>query len=265
MKPRRNVVGLHAAEAALRHGPERIVAAWVDAGRLDDRLARVLDRLRAAGIKPQGVNKSRLDSLAEGQAHQGVVIEVIAPDELGENALRTALETPGPLPLLLVLDHLQDPHNFGACLRTADAAGVQGVVLTKDQSVGITPVVAKVASGAAETMPVYRVTNLARALGWFKAAGIWVVGAAGEAGQTAYDADLRLPLALVMGAEGKGLRRLTREYCDFLVSLPMLGQVASLNVSVAAGILLYEAVRQRRGLGWPVLTRWGHLPDSGSG
>ncbi len=248
MKTRRHVVGLHAVEAALQHGPERIVSAWIDATRTDDRLARLIKGLQALGLKPQRVNKARLDILAEGQSHQGVVLEVIMPGELGENELRSALETTGTLPLFLVLDHLQDPHNFGACLRTADAAGVHGVVLTKDQSVGITPVVAKVASGAAETMPVYRVTNLARALSWLKSAGIWVAGAAGEAERTIYEADLRLPLALVMGAEGKGLRRLTKECCDFLVSIPMLGQVESLNVSVATGVLLYEVVRQRRTL-----------------
>lgn len=167
------------------------------------------------------------------------------PDRLGENELRTVLESPGSLPLFLVLDHIQDPHNFGACLRTADAAGVQGVILTKDQSVGITPVVAKVASGAAESMPVYQVTNLARALTWLKEAGIWVVGAAGEAARTVYESDLNRPLALVMGAEGKGLRRLTRDTCDYLVRIPMAGQVESLNVSVATGVLLFEAVRQR--------------------
>jgi 23S rRNA (guanosine2251-2'-O)-methyltransferase len=248
MKPRRHVAGLHAAEAALQQSPERIVAAWADTARRDDRLGRLLDQLRAMGVKPQSVNKSRLDILAGGQGHQGVVIELIAPAELGENELQIALESPGAVPLFLVLDHVQDPHNLGACLRTADAAGVQGVVLTKDQSAAITPVVAKVASGAAETMPVYRVTNLARSLTWFKTAGIWVVGAAGEAAQCSHDANLSMPLALIMGAEDKGLRRLTRESCDFLVSLPMLGQVSSLNVSVAAGILLYEAVRQRRAL-----------------
>jgi 23S rRNA (guanosine2251-2'-O)-methyltransferase len=144
------------------------------------------------------------------------------------------------------LDHVQDPHNFGACLRTADAAGVQGVVLTKDQSAGMTTTVAKVASGAAETMPIYRVTNLARALDWFKESGIWVAGAAGEAAESLYETDLTLPLALVMGAEGQGLRRLTRERCDLLVSIPMAGQVESLNVSVATGVLLFEALRQRR-------------------
>jgi 23S rRNA (guanosine2251-2'-O)-methyltransferase len=169
------------------------------------------------------------------------------PADLGENELRTALESLGPMPLFLVLDHVQDPHNLGACLRTADAAGVQGVITTKDQAAGLSPVVAKVASGAAESVPLYRVTNLARSLEWLKAAGLWIVGAAGEAQKSIYETDLNLPMALVMGAEGKGMRRLTRESCDLLVKIPMAGTVESLNVSVATGVLLFEAVRQRAG------------------
>ena len=156
MKARRRVAGLHAVEAALLRHPERILAAWVDADRVDRRLSAVTDALGRLGIRPQAAHRGRLDALAEGQAHQGVVIEMTLPAELDEHALQTALEAPGPAPLFLVLDHVQDPHNLGACLRTADAAGVQGVVLTRDQAAGITPVVAKVASGAAETMPIWR-------------------------------------------------------------------------------------------------------------
>ena len=246
MKVRRRVAGLHAVESVLEHSPDKILSAWADPARTDARVTRLIERLQALGIKPQQANRNRLDTLAEGQAHQGLVIEVIMPGELGENELLTVLESETRLPLFLVLDHVQDPHNLGACLRTADAAGVQGVILTRDQSVGITPVVAKVASGAAETVPVYRVTNLARALTWLKEAGIWVAGAAGEADRTVYETDLNVPLALVMGAEGKGMRRLTRESCDFLVKIPMAGTVESLNVSVATAVLLFEAVRQRQ-------------------
>lgn len=260
MKARRCVAGLHAAEAALQHGPERIITAWMDPARTDARLTRLLDQLRSLGIKPQPVNRSRLDSLAEGDHHQGLVLEVRVPDELGESELRTVLEAPGPLPLFLLLDHVQDPHNFGACLRTADAAGVQGVVVTRDQSAGITPVVAKVACGAAETLPVYRVTNLSRAITWFKAAGVWVAGAAGEAPRSLYDTDLSVPLALVMGAEGKGLRRLTREHCDWLMKIPLLGRVESLNVSVATGVLLFEVLRQRQAGGYALHSQ-GRKPD----
>lgn len=147
----------------------------------------------------------------------------------------------------MILDHVQDPHNLGACLRTADAAGVQGIIVTKDQAVGITPAVCKVASGAAETVPVYQVTNLSRTISWLKEQGIWIAGAAGEAEQDIYAMDVNMPLALVMGAEEKGMRRLTREQCDFLVKIPMQGSVDSLNVSVAAGVLIYEIYRQRLG------------------
>jgi 23S rRNA (guanosine2251-2'-O)-methyltransferase len=246
MTSRRKVAGLHAAESVLEHSPESVVTAWIDDRRRDGRMSGILLKLTALGVRAQATSKNRLDVLAEGYVHQGVVLEVVMPAELGENELRDALNALPTLPFFLVLDHVQDPHNLGACLRTADAAGVHGVILTKDQSVGITPVVAKVASGAAETIPIYRVTNLARTLDWFKQAGLWVVGAAGEASQTAYETDLNLPLALVVGAEGKGLRRLTRERCDVLTKLPMLGAVESLNLSVAAGVLMYEALRQRR-------------------
>jgi 23S rRNA (guanosine2251-2'-O)-methyltransferase len=186
-----------------------------------------------------------LDKLADSNNHQGIVIEVEMPAELSESDLKNAVLMLSGNPLFLVLDNVQDPHNFGACLRTADAAGVHGVIITKDNATGITPTVCKVASGAAETVPVYQVTNLSRTLRWLKEQGIWVMGAAGEAVKTAYQVDLTVPLALVVGAEGKGLRRLTKEQCDVLIKLPMQGKVESLNLSVATGVLLYETVRQR--------------------
>jgi 23S rRNA (guanosine2251-2'-O)-methyltransferase len=246
MTTRRRVAGLHAAESALEHSPDKIISVWVDEKRGDGRIVALAQKLAALGLKVQPTARHRLDALAEGHHHQGVVIELVLPGELGENELRDALEHPYAQPFFLVLDHVQDPHNLGACLRTADAAGVQGIILTRDQSVGITPTVAKVASGAAETVPVYRVTNLARSLGWLKDSGLWVIGAAGEAERMVYEADLAIPLAVVVGAEGKGLRRLTRERCDLLVKIPMAGKVESLNLSVATGVLLFEAVRQRR-------------------
>jgi 23S rRNA (guanosine2251-2'-O)-methyltransferase len=244
MKGRRRVAGLHAAESALANSPDQIVNAWVGERRGDARIAAITQGLRALGVAAQPAGASRLDALAEGGHHQGVVLELTLAGELGEHELRDALERLDR-PLFLALDQVQDPHNLGAALRTADAAGVHGVVLTKDQSAGITPTVAKVASGAAETVPIYRVTNLARALDGLKDGGVWVVGAAGEADRSVFEADLNLPLALVVGGEGRGLRRLTRERCDFLVKIPMVGQVESLNLSVAAGVLLFEAVRQR--------------------
>jgi 23S rRNA (guanosine2251-2'-O)-methyltransferase len=245
MSGKRRIVGLHAAQSALEHTPDKLTAAWLDIGRMDAKLTRIKQELELAGVSIHIANRKELDRLSEGRNHQGVIIELEMAHELGESDLRDALDVLQGQAFYLVLDHVQDPHNLGACLRTADAAGVNGVIITKDQSVGITPTVAKVASGAAETVPLYKVTNLARTLGWLKEAGIWIVGAAGEAEKTIYQTDLNMPLALIMGAEEKGMRRLTRENCDFLVKIPMLGQVESLNVSVATGIVLFEAVRQR--------------------
>ena len=237
--------GLHSVQAALDYSPKKIHKAWVDSGRQDKRLTQAVDDLLALGIEPEKVDKKRLDRLADNNNHQGIVIEVEMPGELSESDLKAAVESLSETALFLVLDNVQDPHNLGACLRTADATGVHGVIITKDNATGITPTVCKVASGAAETVPVYQVTNLSRTLRWLKGEGLWIMGAAGETAQTAYKTDFTVPMALVVGAEGKGLRRLTKEQCDVLVSVPMLGQVGSLNLSVATGVLLYEAVRQR--------------------
>ncbi|WP_020160440.1 23S rRNA (guanosine(2251)-2'-O)-methyltransferase RlmB [Methylobacter marinus] len=237
--------GIHAVQAALDYSPKKINKAWVDTQRQDKRLMQVIDNLLSLGIEPEKTDRKKLDRFAEGKNHQGIVIAVEMPAELSESDLKQAVETSSGTPLLLVLDNVQDPHNLGACLRTADATGVQGVIITKDNATGITPTVCKVASGAAETVPVYQVTNLSRTLRWLKEQGIWIMGATGAATQTVYQTDLTMPLAMVVGAEGKGLRRLTQEQCDFLVKLPMLGQVESLNLSVATGVLLYEAMRQR--------------------
>ena len=187
-----------------------------------------------------------LDAATGGAAHQGVLAEVRPSAPLDENSLLDLL-TSLPVPaLVLVLDGVTDPHNLGACLRTADAAGATAVVAPRDRAAGLTPVVRKVAAGAAETVPFAQVTNLARSLRDMKEAGLWIAGTAEDGEKELFDADLTGPLALVMGSEGKGLRRLTRECCDFRLRLPMRGAVASLNVSVAAGVALYEAVRQRR-------------------
>jgi 23S rRNA (guanosine2251-2'-O)-methyltransferase len=237
--------GLHSVQAALDYSPNKIHKAWVDTGRQDKRLTQAIDNLLDLGIEPEKVDRKKLDRLAENNNHQGIVIEVEMPSELTESDLKTAVENLTTTALFLVLDNVQDPHNLGACLRTADATGVHGVIITKDNATGITPTVCKVASGAAETVPVYQVTNLARTLRWLKGEGLWIMGAAGETAQTIYSTDFSVPMALVVGTEGKGLRRLTKEQCDVLVSVPMLGKVESLNLSVATGILLYEAVRQR--------------------
>ncbi len=237
--------GLHSVQAALDYSPKKIQQAWVDSGRHDKRLAKVVEDLLDLGIEPEKVDRKRLDRLADNNNHQGIVIEVDMPGELSESDLKTAVENLTETALFLVLDNVQDPHNLGACLRTADATGVHGVIITKDNATGITPTVCKVASGAAETVPVYQVTNLARTLRWLKDQGLWIMGAAGETTQTVYKTDFTVPMALVVGTEGKGLRRLTKEQCDLLIAIPMLGKVESLNLSVATGVFLYEAVRQR--------------------
>jgi 23S rRNA (guanosine2251-2'-O)-methyltransferase len=241
------IVGLHAAQSALMYSPQKISRAWVDSERHDKRLETLLETLTTLDVSIEKVERKKLDKLADGMNHQGIVLEVALPEELSENDLKVAVENLAENALFLVLDNVQDPHNLGACLRTADATGVHGIIITKDNAVGITPTVCKVASGAAETVPVYVVTNLARTLRWLKTEGVWVVGTAGEAESTLFKSDFTVPMALVIGAEEKGMRRLTREQCDFLVKLPMLGTVESLNLSVATGVLLYEVLRQRQG------------------
>lgn len=240
------VFGVHAVEALLARGePPREL--WVQEGAAERRLAALVERARAAGLKPVAQPRETLDALVGSAAHQGVVAFCTPLAGQDEAELWFRLEAwPLPVsPLLLVLDGVTDVHNFGACLRTADAAGVHGVIVPKDKSAPLNATVRKVACGAAESMPVYQVTNLARSLARLKSLGVWLIGTAGEAEAMLFDADLSGPVALVMGAEGKGLRRLTREACDHLVKLPMAGSVSSLNVSVATGIGLFEAVRQR--------------------
>ncbi len=238
--------GIHAVQAALDYSSQNIRRAWVDSQRLDARLKQVIDDLVALGITPEKTERKKLERMAEGKNHQGIVVAVELPAMLSEDRLKQDVEALNETAFYLVLDQVQDPHNLGACLRTADAVGAHGIIVTKDNAAGITPTVCKVASGAAEAVPVYQVTNLARVLRWMKEQNIWIMGAAGEAEQTIYDMQLDMPLALVMGAEGTGMRHLTRQHCDFLVKIPMAGQVESLNVSVAAGVMLYEVFRQKR-------------------
>ncbi|MNF28905.1 23S rRNA (guanosine2251-2'-O)-methyltransferase [Geopseudomonas sagittaria] len=239
------VYGVHAVEALLRHHPKRVKQLWLAEGRQDPRV-QALVQLAGAARVPVGQRERReLDEWAEG-VHQGVVAEVSPSQVWGENFLEELLARKESVPLLLVLDGVTDPHNLGACLRTADAAGVQAVIVPKDKSATLNATVRKVACGAAEVIPLVAVTNLARTLEKLQQQGLWIVGTAGEATQEIYDLDLRGPTVLVMGAEGSGMRRLTREHCDYLAKLPMGGSVSSLNVSVATGVCLFEAVRQRR-------------------
>jgi len=242
------IYGLHAVRAVLARDPARVVQAILTDRRDDRRIAEIEALARAAGVSVRRVDAQALSKLAGEGVHQGVVAEVRPMPPWTEDDLLAALRE-ARAPLVLALDGVQDPHNLGACLRTADACGVLAVVVPKDRAAQVNATVRKVAAGAAETTPVVAVTNLSRSLKLLKEAGLWVVGAAGEADQLASAADLTGPLVLVMGAEGSGLRELTRKNCDFLVRLPQLGAVESLNVSVATGMLLYEAIRQRLAAG----------------
>lgn len=245
MSKREQIFGLHAVRSFLQRSPERIYRIWAQDSRGDDKLAAVLDDARAAGIAIDRMPRKELDERSEQGRHQGVIAEIKTQQGLSEAALLEYLVDLGEPPFLLILDGVQDPHNLGACLRSADAAGVHALIVPKDKSVGLTPVVRKVACGAAETVPLVTVTNLARTLRGLKDTGIWLFGAAGEAAENLYQTPLTGPVGLIMGSEGKGLRRLTREHCDALFAIPMAGTVESLNVSVATGIALFEAHRQR--------------------
>jgi 23S rRNA (guanosine2251-2'-O)-methyltransferase len=220
----------------------------VQDGNAGARLAELLDEARRLGTRVQLQPRDTLDALSQGAAHQGIVAFCPPLSAEGEESLWLRLNgwTKDTSPLLLILDGVTDVHNFGACLRSADAAGVDGVIVPKDKAAPLNATVRKVACGAAESVPVYQVTNLARAMGKLKDHGVWITGTAGEAEDSVFDGDFSGPCALVMGAEGKGMRRLTREACDNLVKLPMVGSVSSLNVSVATGICLFEALRQRQ-------------------
>lgn len=242
-----HVFGIHAVAALLARDPVRIGRIWLQQGRDDARLRELRQAAADAGVTCTDVPRRELDQRVDGR-HQGVVAELAASIREWQEGDLPALLEQSANPLLLVLDGITDPHNLGACLRTADAAGVTAVIAPRDKAAGLGPVVRKVACGAAETVPFVQVTNLARCLRDLQQAGVWLVGAAGEAEQTLFELDLRGPVALVMGAEGSGLRRLTRETCDYLARLPMAGSVSSLNVSVATGICLFEALRQRRGV-----------------
>jgi 23S rRNA (guanosine2251-2'-O)-methyltransferase len=240
------VYGMHAVRVLLERHPERVRQVWLQQGREDARSAaiRALAARNKVAVGPRP--GAELDQLAGEGAHQGVVAEIRPAPQPSEDDLDRIVQAAGQDVLLLVLDGVQDPHNLGACLRCADAAGVHAVVAPRDRAAGLTPVVRKVAAGAAETVPFIQVTNLARTLRHLKQLGVWITGTGGEGDKDLYQADLRGPLAIIMGAEGSGMRRLTREACDFTLHLPMHGVVESLNVSVATGIVLYEALRQRR-------------------
>ncbi|BEM35924.1 23S rRNA (guanosine(2251)-2'-O)-methyltransferase RlmB [Serratia sp. Lou2A] len=238
------IYGIHAVKALLERDPQRFLEVFILKGREDRRLQPLIAELEATGIVIQVANRQWLDDKVEGAVHQGIIARVREGRQYQENDLPSLLESVAT-PFLLVLDGVTDPHNLGACLRSADAAGVHAVIVPRDRSAQLNATAKKVACGAAENVPLIRVTNLARTLRLLQEMNVWVVGTAGEADHTLYQSKMTGPMALVMGAEGEGMRRLTREHCDELISIPMAGTVSSLNVSVATGICLFEAVRQR--------------------
>ena len=237
--------GIHAVTALIEKHPERIIRLLVAEERGDKKMAELLKLARRTSIEIREASRPELDKLTGDANHQGIAAYCAKARVYTESDLPALLEDIKGPPFLLVLDGVQDPHNLGACFRSADAAGVHAIIAPRDKATGITPAVSKVACGAAETVPFIQVTNLARTLDDIKALGIWIYGAAGEADTSIYKTDLRGAVAVVLGSEGEGLRRLTRDKCDGLVKIPMVGTVESLNVSVATGVFLFEVVRQR--------------------
>lgn len=240
------LAGFHAVTARLRHAPATIRQLYVEASRRDKRMQTLIDLAQSAQVRVHPVAVDRLEGLARGTRHQGVVALAEANTLAADiDEVLDTLEEKGEVPFLLLLDGVTDPHNLGACLRTADAAGVHAVLAPRDRAVGLGATVHRVACGAADTVPYIMVTNLARTMRQLKKRGLWLVGTDDQAEVGMHGIDARRPMAWVMGAEGEGMRRLTRETCDELVTIPMLGSVESLNVSVASAICLYETVRQR--------------------
>jgi 23S rRNA (guanosine2251-2'-O)-methyltransferase len=238
------IFGIHAVQSILKRAGSSVEKLFVLAGKQNPRVADLVNEAQKHQISVVEVSRAELDKMTQGQSHQGVVVKV-GVKSLPAVHLDEIFDRSESL-FLLVLDGVQDPHNLGACLRVADAAGVDAIIAPKDQAVSLTPTVRKVACGAAETVPYIQVTNLARTLRELKDRGFWIYGTAGEASKSVFEVPLQRPLALVMGAEGKGLRRLTREHCDVLIKIPMQGSVDSLNVSVATGICCFEVVRQAK-------------------
>ncbi len=236
------IYGIHAVEAALRNQPENVLQVFVQQSRDDNRIKKILDIAKNSGISLQSISNEKLKEKCPKARHQGVLAE-IRHNLFNTVSLDDILEKKSVL--LLVLDEVQDPHNIGACLRTADAVGVDAVIVSKNRSPALTPVMRNVASGAAETVPYIMVSNIARTLEKIKDSNVWVMGTSDDTKKTLYDANANQRLALVMGSEGKGMRRLTRETCDELVSIPMQGSVESLNISVASAVCLYEIRRQQ--------------------
>lgn len=239
------LIGIHSVASALHQRPDQLIEVLVTQNCKNLRVIELVEQARIEGISLNYQSRSQLDKVAEDNRHQDIVAWFDATNIYSEKQLAEVLDQSGENPLLLILDGIQDPHNLGACLRTAEAAGVAAVIYPKDKSTGLTPVARRSAAGAAEVIPLIEVTNLARVLRQLKERGIWLAGTSDKAQQDIYSVDLKGGLGIIMGNEGSGMRRLTEDLCDFTFSLPMLGTVGSLNVSVATGVCLYEALRQR--------------------
>ena len=239
------IIGINPVEGALANDPSRVREVLIEQGARNPRLTAISDEAKRLGVRVHGRPRAMLDKVAGDARHQGVVAAYEAPPPLSDHDLTKLVERAGANAFFLVLDGVTDPHNLGACLRSAAAAGVTAVIVPRDRAVGITPVVRRASAGEADRVPLVAATNLSRALRSLKDAGVWLTGLAGDAEKSLYELDLKGPVALVLGSEGEGMRRLTREACDHVAKIPMPGVAESLNVSVAAGIVLFEAVRQR--------------------
>jgi 23S rRNA (guanosine2251-2'-O)-methyltransferase len=241
------IVGINPVESALRQDPERVRELLVEQGSRNGRVQALIEQAKALKVPVHVRNRDQLQRLSDGARHQGVAALYQPPRAMDEGELLDCVAAAGQGALVLVLDGVTDPHNFGACLRSAAAAGATAVVVPRDRAVGVTPIVRRASAGGADRVPLAQVTNLARTLRALKDAGVWLVGLAGDTEQSLYATDLKGPIALVMGGEGEGMRRLTRDVCDFVAHIPMPGGMESLNVSVATGVALFETVRQRGG------------------
>jgi 23S rRNA (guanosine2251-2'-O)-methyltransferase len=239
------VYGIHSVGSILKSHPQRLLRIYVQQGRQDDRVQKIIDSAQRENIEILREPRKQLDQLAGGN-HQGILAECRPGEQYDESFLETLVERHGKKLLVLVLDGVTDPHNLGACMRTAEAAGAHAIVIPRDNSASMTSTVRKVAAGAADLMPLVVVTNLSRTIKQLQQHGVWVIGSAGEATESLFKAKLRTPMALVMGAEGSGMRRLTKGNCDELVCIPMMGETSSLNVSVATGVCLFEILRQNQ-------------------
>lgn len=241
------IFGIHAVSQMLESSPDRIINVWVQEAINSDSVRAIQSEMNKLGLAVQTTPRATMSRMTKNQNHQGVIVEVKPAKKKTDNDLDQILEqNKDNNPLYLILDSVQDPHNLGACIRTAEATNVTAIIIPKDKAVGITDTVRKVASGAVENVTVITVTNLVRAIKKIKESGAWVVGADGEAEESIYDMNMKVPTAIIMGGEGKGMRESVMKECDYIAALPILGQIESLNVSVATGVILYEVVRQRK-------------------